>query len=73
MEVFLIAADGSDQRVLTKGDAFDWSPDGSQLVFSDLGPGTTTSIYLINADGTALRTLAEGEFPSWSAMAAGGQ
>jgi Tol biopolymer transport system component len=80
--IMLVAADGSEERVIVdpgpgKVDSishFAWSPDGSQLVFSDGGgamaesPPTwdPPSIYVVNADGTGLRWLADGEYPDWS-------
>jgi Tol biopolymer transport system component len=78
----LVAAEGSEERVIggpgpaddSSINHFAWSPDGSQLVFSDGGgaiaesPPTwdPPSIYVVNADGTGLRWLADGEYPDWS-------
>jgi Tol biopolymer transport system component len=53
---------------------FSWSPDGSQIVFSDSGGVETESpptwnppsIYVFEADGSDLRWVADGEFPDWS-------
>jgi Tol biopolymer transport system component len=76
----LVAPDGSGERVIGRpGDGheandFAWSPDGSQLVFSDGGveaPSSPprwdpSSIYVINVDGTGQRRIADGEYPDWS-------
>jgi Tol biopolymer transport system component len=80
--IMLVAVDGSEERVITEPgpvndswiNHFAWSPDASQLVFSDGGgaiaesPPTwdPPSIYVVNADGTGLRWLADGEYPDWS-------
>jgi TolB protein len=80
--ITLVAADGSEQRVIDEpgpGDDigirdFAWSPDGLQLVFSDNGRAVAESpptwdppsIYAVNADGTGLQWLADGEYPDWS-------
>lgn len=77
-EIALVNVDGSGERVLTRGDYFDWSPDGSQLVLTDAGRSITgpsntietPAIYLINADGTGRRWLADGEYPAWSPVTA---
>jgi Tol biopolymer transport system component len=81
-EIMLVAADGSEQRLIRdpgpgKEDwinHFAWSPDGSQLFFSDVGEAVAESpptwdppsIYVVNADGTGLRWVADGEYPDWS-------
>lgn len=81
-EILLVAADGSEQRVIREPgpgndnwiNHFAWSPDGSQLVFSDIGGAVAESpptwdppsIYVVNADGTGVRWLADGEYPDWS-------
>ena len=66
------ADDGGDLRLLAETDRpmndgfgiFDWSPDGSQIVFSH---GTDIpTIYVVNNDGTGLRSLAVGFLPDWS-------
>lgn len=51
----------------------DWSPDGSQLVFSRFpienvaySPTIVIDLYVINADGTGLRKIGRGFNPSWS-------
>ena len=47
-------ADGSGVRLLGKGGAPTWSPDGTRLAFQV--PGSGGSIYVMNADGSG-RTL----------------
>lgn len=59
-EIYVMNADGSDQRNLTHHPASDtdpaWSPDGSQLAFSSDRDGDL-EIYIMDADGTNLRQL----------------
>jgi TolB protein len=46
-----------------------WSPDATQLAFSDDEPGAGTAIYTINRDGTNLKAisrLAYANDPAWS-------
>jgi dipeptidyl aminopeptidase/acylaminoacyl peptidase len=75
----VVATDGSGERIQRldmswPGGSFDWSPDGSQLVFSDSGSTASVdpptwdppSIHVVNADGTGVRWLTDGEFPDWS-------
>lgn len=61
-DIWLMDANGSDQRNLTYASVFvpeevnerpTWSPDGSTLLFSR-GFGITTELYKIGADGTGL-------------------
>ena len=80
-KITLVASDGSGERVIGgRGPGndgvtdFAWSPDGSQLVFSDSGGAITEnpptwdppSIYVINVDGTGERWIADGEYPDWA-------
>lgn len=64
-EVYVMNANGSGQRRLTRraGDDFlpRFSPDGAQIAFVTL-PGT---INVMNADGTGLRRLAKGTDMDW--------
>ena len=67
--IYLVNADGSNLRRLTRGgyDDFDpsWSPDGQQLVFERYPPGTFTTLagqklvelYTVRTDGRGLRRL----------------
>jgi TolB protein len=43
-----------------------WSPDGSRIVFDQVGPGPPNEVWVVNSDGTGLRRLGEGIEPSWS-------
>ena len=64
-EIFVMNADGTDQRVLVSmpsGDAIDprWSPDGASIVFVHLPggmQGEERTIWRVDADGGNLRRL----------------
>ena len=43
---------------------FDWSPDGTRLVFHSLRE--PSGLYIVNTDGSGLSFLADGIQPSWS-------
>ncbi len=70
-EIYVMNADGSDQRRLTNSPYEDrhpiWSPDGSQIVYATVLLGRT-EIYVINADGSQRRrlTTSGGGGPVWS-------
>jgi Tol biopolymer transport system component len=61
--LMVMNADGSNQRVVISETGFeygapDWSPDGTQLVFTRYYiPGRDTGIYVVNVDGTGLREV----------------
>jgi Tol biopolymer transport system component len=72
-DIYAMRADGSSQRSLTIGRAFDyrptWSPDGAKIAFirdARLGTG----IAVMNADGSGLRVVAQTTDvispPAWS-------
>ena len=74
-ELYVMNADGSGQRNLTRNaandylyDAQPWSPDGRKLVFGRdrNGDGGSDHIYVINADGSGERNLTRGREPRWS-------
>jgi TolB protein len=64
-EIYVMNADGSGQKRLTRRPGDDWAPDfswdGRQIAFTQL-PGT---IWLMNADGTGLRKLTSGTDADW--------
>jgi TolB protein len=76
--VYLMAADGSDVRLITPpalgGCCPDWAPDGGRLVFQSHSTGSGpqhAAIWTVKPDGTGLKHLthpgAQHDFdPSWS-------
>jgi len=73
-EIWVMSADGRDQRKLTDNNAMDvspaWSPDGNQIAFISNRDGND-EIYMMNADGSDVRRLtqtadASESFPAWS-------
>jgi dipeptidyl aminopeptidase/acylaminoacyl peptidase len=73
-DVFVMNADGSNQRRLTQNgrvvhySTVTWSPDGTKLAF--VGPPVVGDIYIqiyvINADGSNQQPIGRGENPAWS-------
>ena len=64
-EIYVMNANGTGQKRLTRRPGDDWapdvSPDGRRIVFMQL-PGT---IWAMNADGTGLKRLTRGMDPDW--------
>ncbi len=64
-EIYVMNANGSGQKRLTRRAGDDWapdfSPDGKRIAFTQL-PGT---IWTMNADGTALKKLTSGVDADW--------
>jgi TolB protein len=68
-EVWVMSADGSDQRSLGRGGGLTWSPDGRRIAFRSERTGKA-ELYLVNVDGSGSVRLtrnpgADGD-PAWS-------
>lgn len=68
-EIFVAAADGSNQQQVTHIDGWSrdpvWSPDGSRIAFT-YDDGRSSKIMIVDRDGHNLRELASGSEPVWS-------
>ena len=61
-QISLVSPNGDDAKILVRGDAPSWSPDGKQLAFVHDG-----AIWTIGIDGTARRrVIRNGHSPAWS-------
>ena len=73
LEIYVMNADGSGQRNLTRHPGYDsdpeWSPDGRKIAFATKREGNF-EIYVMNADGSGQHNLtrnpAPDRFPVWS-------
>ena len=63
-KIYIMDVDGTNLHPLTSNTSlegsYDWSPDGTKIVFWDNG------INIINTDGTNQIKLTEGSWPKWS-------
>jgi Tol biopolymer transport system component len=68
-EIHVMNVGGTEQRMLTTGRNFTWSPDGSAIAF-ERGVAGDFGLYVINRDGSGLRRLVQARLcdgrPSWS-------
>lgn len=70
-EIYVMAADGSNQRRLTSDPLWDgiptWSPDGSQISFCSRRDAGDFDVYVMDSTGTTLRRLTDGPAEDFSA------
>lgn len=73
--IYLMHADGKNQRRLTSSDEPElepaWSPDGTKIAFMSSQGMLLSNIYIVNSDGTSLHALTKevagyNENPVWS-------
>jgi TolB protein len=73
-ELYVMNADGSGQRRLTRNPARDggpvWSPDGRRIAFTRQFRNGRAEVYVMNADGSGQRSLTPARsasfWPAWS-------
>ncbi len=72
-EIYVMDADGKNQRRLTNHPAIDfspsWSPDGKQIAFSSYRNGGNIQIFVMDSDGQHPIRLSDGandKNPAWS-------
>jgi TolB protein len=58
--IYLMNPDGSDQRRLTTGYHFEWSPDGTMIAFHRPSPSGFDDIWVVSRDGSTLRRVVSG-------------
>jgi Tol biopolymer transport system component len=70
-EIYVVNADGSEQRSLGRGGGPSWSPDGRKIAFvrsvrDRYGTPRGEEVWVMNADGSGERALGRGGGPVWS-------
>jgi len=73
-QIYVMNADGSNQKRLTNSDSVDtlpaWSPNGSKIAFTSDRVNIIDHIFIMNADGSVVRQLTTGDneegAPAWS-------
>ena len=68
VEVFVMGADGSNKKQLTKMGGMNthsaWSPDGKKIAFQHWGQGEeSASLYMMDPDGSNQKEVVKGEGP----------
>ena len=70
--MYVLAADGSNQTLLTKDLAGGWmpsfSPDRTKVAFSSERAGDGMNIYTMNVDGSNVTQITKNDFNSFHAM-----
>jgi TolB protein len=70
-EIYVMNADGSNQRNLTQNPSYDgdptWSPDGERIAFISARTGKA-EVFVMNADGSNLTRLTDDPEAVWSSL-----